>query len=219
MALSSRLQASTSKLREAGEFQLAQMAETAPSQICSGTTSSTGLQSVALVGFMGAGKTTVGRALAARLGWRFQDLDDLIVQRENRSVERIFHESGESYFRQLENRVLREVTAQDSSFRLILALGGGAFVDAGNQDWLREAKVATVFLDASGEELFQRCHEPGVVRPLRQDIAQFNELYERRRPEYLKSSLHIQTAGTEVAAVADKIIGELKLLASPGATE
>jgi len=195
------------------------MAETASSQIRSGTTSSRGLQAIALVGFMGAGKTTVGRALATRLGWRFQDLDDLIVQRENRSVERVFHESGESYFRQLENRVLREVTAQDSASRLILALGGGAFVDVGNQHLLREARFATVFLDASGEELFQRCHEPGVVRPLRQDLGQFNELYERRRPEYLKCSLHVQTAGTDITAIADKIIGELKLHASPGATE
>ncbi len=195
------------------------MAETASSQVRSGTTSSRGLQAIALVGFMGAGKTTVGRALATRLGWRFQDLDDLIVQRENRSVERVFHESGESYFRQLENRVLREVTAQDSASRLILALGGGAFVDVGNQHLLRAARFATVFLDASGEELFQRCHEPGVVRPLRQDLGQFNELYERRRPEYLKCSLHVQTAGTDITAIADKIIGELKLHASPGATE
>jgi shikimate kinase len=195
------------------------MAETAPSQVCSGTTSSTGLQAVALVGFMGAGKTTVGRALAARLGWRFQDLDDLIVQRENRSVEQIFRESGEPYFRDLENRVLREVTAQDSASRLILALGGGAFVDVANQHLLREARFATVFLNASGEELFQRCHEPGVVRPLRQDLGQFNELYERRRPEYLKCSLHVQTAGIDITAIADKIIGELKLHAFPGATE
>src|SRR6266404_2592307 len=195
------------------------MAETASSQVRSGTTSSRGLQAIALVGFMGAGKTTVGRALATRLGWRFQDLDDLIVQRENRSVERVFQESGESYFRQLENRVLREVTAQDSASRLILALGGGAFVDVGNQHLLRAARFATVFLDASGEELFQRCNEPGVVRPLRQDLGQFNELYERRRPEYLKCSLHVQTAGTDITAIADKIIGELKLHASPGATE
>src|SRR6266566_2816363 len=201
--------------------EVAQMAETASSssQVCSGMTTIAAPHAVALIGFMGAGKTSVGRALAGRLGWRFEDVDDLIVQGERRTVEQIFRESGESHFRQLENRVLREVTAQTTASRLILALGGGAFVDAESQDLLREAKFATVFLDAPGEELFRRCHEPGVVRPLRHDLGQFKKLYERRRPEYLNCSLHVQTAGTEIRVLADKIIGELKLLASPGASE
>ena len=174
---------------------------------------------IVLVGFMGAGKTTLGRALAVRLGWPFKDLDDLIVQREERSVEQIFRDSGESYFRQIENRVLREVTAQNNASRLILALGGGAFVNPENQAVLREAKFVTLFLDASPEDLFQRCQEPGVNRPLRQDLSQFSQLYERRRAEYLKCSLHVQTAGTEIAELADKLIRELKLLASPGVSE
>jgi shikimate kinase len=196
---------------------LAQVTESASSQVRSDVTTSA--SHVALIGFMGAGKTTLGRALAHRLGWPFQDLDDLIIQREGRSIEQIFQESGESHFRQLETRVLREVTAQDTASHLILALGGGAFVNPANQTLLREAKFITVFLDASPEELFQRCQEPGVVRPLRQDLGRFNQLYEQRRPEYLKCSLHVQTAGAEIAAVAENIIRELKLLASPGVSE
>jgi shikimate kinase len=191
--------------------------ESASSQVCSDVTSSP--SHVALIGFMGAGKTTLGRALAGRLDWAFQDLDDLIVQREGRCVEQIFEESGEPYFRQLETRVLREVTAQGSASRLILALGGGAFVNTENQALLREAKFITIFLDASSEELFQRCQEPGVGRPLRQDLGRFSQLYKDRRPEYLKCSLRIQTAGTEIAAVAENIIRELHLLASPGVSE
>ena len=196
-----------------------QTTESGSPQVCSDVTTPSAPRVIVLVGFMGAGKTTLGRALASRLGWAFQDLDDLVVEQEGRSIEQIFRDSGESYFRQIENRVLREVTAQNNASRLILALGGGAFVSRENQAVLREARFITLFLDASPEELFQRCQEPGVIRPLRQDLSQFSQLYERRRAEYLKCSLHVQTAGTGIAELAENIIRKLHLLASPGVSE
>jgi shikimate kinase len=174
---------------------------------------------VALVGFMGAGKTTVGRLLASRLGWRFEDLDDQIVKREGRSIEEIFRAQGERYFRQCENQALRELMPGNDSSGLVLALGGGAFIDGANRRFLEDAKFATVFLDAPVEELFTRCEQPGVVRPLRQDPGEFRRLYQKRRPEYLKCSVCIDTAGKDVSSVADEIVHELHLLTSSGASE
>jgi shikimate kinase len=198
---------------------LAQIADTATLQACYGMKNRVAPESVALVGFMGAGKTTVGQFLATRLGWRFEDLDDSIAEREGRRIEEIFREQGESYFRGLENRVLRDLLADNKSGGMVLALGGGAFMDAANRGLLEQAGFATVFLDAPAAELFRRCEEPGVVRPLRQELNEFRRLYERRRVEYLKCSAHINSAGKDISAVAAEIIRELNLVTTPGASE
>ena len=169
-----------------------------------------GLLGVSLVGFMGAGKTTVGLALAIRLGWRFEDLDDVIQAREGRSVEQIFQQQGEPAFRDLERLVIREVITAKSE-PLVLALGGGAFVEQQVQDILQAAGIPAVFLDAPVEELFRRSDQPEVVRPLRQDRERFSELYERRRPAYLKAELRIETEGKAIARVVEEIISGLNL--------
>lgn len=197
---------------------MAQIAEAASVQPALSMKHSAAPESMALIGFMGAGKTTVGRLLAARLGWQFQDLDDVIVNREGRSISDIFRDHGERYFRDLENRVLREL-ATDHKSRLVLALGGGAFVDAANRRVLQEAGFCTVFLDAPVDELFLRCAQPGVIRPLRQDIQKFSDLYKQRRPEYRKCSLHVDTTGKQIAGVAEEIVRALNLLTTPGASE
>ena len=169
------------------------------------------LRAVSLVGFMGAGKTTVGSALAARLGWRFVDLDDVIRGLEGRSTEEIFQQRGESGFRDLERRAVREILATAQSEPLVLALGGGAFVEQQVQETLREAEIPAVFLDAEVEELFRRSEQPEVVRPLRRDRDQFFQLYQRRRPAYLKARMRIETGGKDVAAVVEEIIFGLEL--------
>src|SRR5438270_10433552 len=94
---------------------------------------------LSLVGFMGAGKTSVGRALAERLGWRFVDLDDLVQARDGRTIEQIFHQSGEPAFRELEHQILAEITSgmeavdvvdrYPEASLVVLGLGGGAFSD------------------------------------------------------------------------------------------
>jgi len=173
------------------------------------------LLAVALVGFMGAGKTTVGRALAARLGWRFDDLDDLIEAREGRSVEQIFRRQGEPAFRDLERRVVRETLTTTGSAPRVLALGGGAFLEEQVRETLREAEIPAVFLDASVGELFSRSEESEVVRPLRRDLEQFRRLYEERRAAYMEAGLRIETGGLVVAAVVEEIISGLNLVAKP----
>jgi shikimate kinase len=170
------------------------------------------LWAVSLVGFMGAGKTTVGRALAERLGWRFEDLDDVIQAREGRSVEQIFEQQGEAAFRDLERQAVHEILATAQSDPLVLALGGGAFVEKRVRQSLSDAEIPSVFLDADVEELFRRSEQPEVVRPLRRDREQFCQLYERRRPAYLKARVRIETGGKAVATVVEEIIAGLKLI-------
>ncbi len=176
----------------------------------------TSLFVVALVGFMGAGKTTVGRALADRLNWRFEDLDDSIQAREGRSIEQIFQQQGEAAFRELERLAVREILTKERSAPLVLALGGGAFPQEPVRELLREAEVPAVFLDASDDELFRRSEQPDVVRPLRKDREQFRELYQRRRVTYLKANLRIETGGKEIAAIVDKIVSGLNLVPQSG---
>ena len=172
---------------------------------------------VSLVGFMGAGKTTVGRALATKLGWHFVDLDDLIRARDGRTVPEIFEQSGESVFRGLERQLLDELVRSPEAGGLVLSLGGGAFVDNTNQQLLRENEIPAVFLDAPAAELFRRCKEPGMVRPLLSDLKRFSAMCEKRRPAYLNAALCIQTAGREIASIVDEIIARLGLDAHSGA--
>ncbi|HET8823748.1 MAG TPA: shikimate kinase [Terriglobales bacterium] len=172
---------------------------------------------VALVGFMGAGKTTVGRELARRLNWRFADLDHLIESRQGRAIPQIFQEDGEPRFRELEHRVLGQALADPDSRFFVLALGGGAFVVEKIRALLRERQVPAVWLDAPAEELFRRCDQPEVVRPLRKDPEQFTKLYEQRLSSYRQADLHVITKGKEISAIAEEIT--LRLALEPRSAE
>ncbi len=165
---------------------------------------------------MGAGKSTVGRALGRELGWFFEDLDDRIERRESRSVAEIFRDSGEQEFRQAEQAALREVL-EDLSIGAprVVALGGGAFAKNENAALLKTAGVPTIFLDAPVEELWQRCcaqaDEAGTVRPLLRSREQFGELYAARRRSYSKALLKIQTSSRPVKTIVDEIAKALGL--------
>ncbi|HWH57161.1 MAG TPA: shikimate kinase [Terriglobales bacterium] len=172
---------------------------------------------VALVGFMGAGKTSVGQELARRLSWRFADLDHLIESREGRAIPQIFQQDGEQHFRNLELSVLGETLAASDSRFLVLALGGGAFVVERIRALLRERYVPAVWLDAPAEELFRRCDQPEVVRPLRRDPEQFTKLYEQRLSSYRQADLHVITKGKEISAIAEEIT--LRLALEPRSAE
>jgi shikimate kinase len=173
---------------------------------------------VALVGFMGAGKTTVGNELAARTGWRFIDLDQHIEQREAQTISEIFQQRGEAEFRRVECSSLLSLIAVQRD-PVVLGLGGGAFTQPKVQECLAEAGIATVFLDAPVSELFRRCEQPEIERPLRRDFDDFRNLYQRRRPEYLKAAMRIETAGKAISAIADEIISGLQLRPARGARD
>ena len=177
-------------------------------------------RAVFLVGFMGAGKTAVGRVLGRRLGWPFEDLDDRIEAREGRSIAEIFRNFGEAEFRRAERAALRELFQElESSGPRVVALGGGAFAQAENAALLKSAGVATIFLDAPAEELWRRCHQQEAAheanaareRPLRQDEARFRQLYSERLPHYLAATVRVDTLGKDIEAVGVEIAATLKL--------
>ncbi len=169
------------------------------------------LPTVFLVGFMGAGKTSVGRALSRRWGLPFEDLDDRIQAREGKTIAQIFRESGEAEFRKAETAALRELLAEPGSLSRVVALGGGAFVQPANAALIERAEAHSVFLDAPVKELLRRCEEERKERPLRQNPKQFRELYEKRRRSYMKAAVRIQTNGKDVEAVAAEVACSLGL--------
>jgi shikimate kinase len=165
---------------------------------------------------MGAGKSSVGRALGAQLDSQFEDLDDRIVRREGRSIAEIFRASGEAAFRRAESAALREVLAEmRGGVTKVLALGGGAFVQKQNAAALKKAGLPVIFLDAPVDELWQRCcrqaEEAGTERPLLRSADEFRQLYDSRRGSYLQASLTIDTAGRTVNAIAAEIAETIEI--------
>jgi len=169
-----------------------------------------GRRVILLVGFMGAGKTSVGKLLAQRLHLRFVDLDDLIVAREGRSIAQIFEEAGESGFRSRESAALQEILFGSKSLTdAVVALGGGALSRAENRDAIARSQAQTIFLDAPIQELFQRCVAQQLPRPLLKDLSSFRELYLSRVPQYSAVPTRIETSGKTVAQVSDEVLSHL----------
>ena len=142
-----------------------------------------------LVGFMGAGKTTVAAALGRRIGWRTEDIDERIEARERRSVSAIFVQEGEGYFRRAEREVLRELLPERN---VVVATGGGTFADADNRAvMLRDGAVA--WLDLPLSRVIERIPPDG-RRPLAADLIQMEELYMRRGVAYADAHVRIDAA-------------------------
>ena len=161
---------------------------------------------------MGAGKTTVGAALAKRLGWPFIDLDDIIVELAAKSVPEIFRQDGEARFREYETAALQQVLQQHlRRHSAVVALGGGAFVQSKNFDLIRDSRQSTVFLDANLMELRKRCAGELGSRPLFRDENQFRQLYESRRGGYMKADLCVDTTGKKIDQIVDEVVSRLDL--------
>lgn len=154
-----------------------------------------------LVGFMAAGKTTVARALAERLGWRAEDIDELIEARERRTVAEIFARNGEPYFRALERDILKLLLPLR---HVVVATGGGTFMDAENRTAINMDGVS-VWLDVPLEELVARLPADG-RRPLAADRAQMERLFAVRQVAYASAQFRVDARGAHPEAVADRII-------------
>ena len=167
---------------------------------------------IVLVGFMGAGKSTVGRLLAERLGCAFADTDALIEARAGASIKDIFSRAGEDAFRVLERDVVAEALMAGSG---VVALGGGALGDPATRAALAEAKV--VHLEVSFEEAMRRLDSDG-SRPLL--AADPGGLYETRREVYASTAdLVIETDGKNPDEIASELCDRLEPVAGRAAPQ
>ena len=158
-----------------------------------------------LVGFMGAGKTTVGQALAEGLGCEFIDLDDVIARKAGKSVQQIFLELGEPEFRRLETEAIRSCR---NLVRSVVALGGGAYVSELNRDLLREVGK-TVWLDCPLEVCLGRIRGDQ-SRPLLGDEQAMKTLMDNRRDSYSKADYAIDSAKRTPEELAKEILQLLR---------
>ena len=152
-----------------------------------------------LVGFMGAGKTSVARALGRRMGWRVEDIDHRIEAREHLRVAEIFARHGEPYFRSVERSVLEDLLPQRN---VIIATGGGTFVDPDNRAAML-ADGAVAWLDVPLERVIERVPADG-RRPLASDRTQMEQLYARRGAAY--SQAHIRIDASRPVAEIERIL-------------
>jgi len=157
-----------------------------------------------LVGFMAAGKTTVARSLAARLGWRAEDVDELIEARERRPVADIFASQGELYFRAAEREILRLLVPLR---HLVVATGGGTFMDLENRKTINLDGLS-VWLDVPFEELLARIPNDG-RRPLAADRAAMERLFMLRVAAYSTARIRIDASGVPAEEVAERILAQL----------
>jgi shikimate kinase len=159
-----------------------------------------------LVGFMAAGKTTVAQALAARLGWRAEDIDALIEARERRTVAEIFAKNGEPYFRAVEREILRMLLPLR---HVVVATGGGTFMDPENRAAINMDGVS-VWLDVPLEDVIVRLPPDG-RRPLAADRVQMERLFALRQAAYAHARLRVDARGAHPEAIAERIMEAVTL--------
>jgi shikimate kinase len=170
-----------------------------PTMIEPATTDTTSLltatKRIVLTGFMGAGKSTVGRLLAAELGWEFVDVDQQIEARAGMTIAEIFTTDGEAVFRRKESAEIARALGRE---RVVIALGGGAPEILANRLLLEQtAATVVIFLDAPFEVLFDRCvlQEGAAIRPVLMDAEAAAQRFRQRAPHYRRCARHhVETA-------------------------
>lgn len=166
------------------------------------------MSNIYLIGFMGTGKTTLGKAISEKLDRRFSDLDDLIEARENRKITDIFMESGEEYFRNVESQVIFELTSQKG---LVVATGGGAVINPSNYSNFKKSGTI-ITLVASPETIYERVkdssHRPLLNVP--NPLDEIKKLLFERAYHYIKSDFIVDTSDKSIDETVDEIVELIK---------
>jgi shikimate kinase len=166
--------------------------------------------SIALIGFMGVGKTAVGKALAGKLSKKFIELDSLIEQKAGKTIPEIFKQDGEIAFRELEIEVTKEVAKGKNQ---VIACGGGVVLNKINIDRLRNESII-VYLTASPKVILKRVSGGGMERPLLEASNQaltVQGLLTFRKPFYERAAdIKIDTSKLDVESIVEQIINKLE---------
>lgn len=165
-----------------------------------------------LIGFMTAGKSTIGKILANSIGWNFIDLDQEIERIENKSVIKIFKENGENYFRTLESNTLKSLT---EGRNLVISLGGGTVENPENFKHII-SKGIIVYLEISQQEAFRRLkfkrNRPVLYNDSNEEVSdeelmqRINNIFERRVHIYNKAHIKLSTDKMKVGTSVDKLV-------------
>ena len=156
-----------------------------------------------MIGFMGAGKTTLGKVIAKRMKLQFLDLDTLIIRNQGKSITQVFEDEGERGFRKIERKVLEDILESDN---YILACGGGTPCYKDNMDRMN-SKGTSLFLDVPEEELIKRLSGNKFHRPLLSELndqeltAYVQERLVERQACYRKSKIWINPLATSVDTI------------------
>ena len=170
---------------------------------------------VFLTGFMGSGKSRIGREISQKRGWKFIDTDKEIEKRSHMSVMEIFSKKGELYFRSLEEKIIKEIG--EVNIDCVVALGGGALISDRSLKIVLK-KGCLIYIQSNAEAIYQRVQHTS-KRPLLQNdntnwdkdtfLVKINDLLKIREPGYAQAHLTIQRDDLEAEDVADQIISFL----------
>ena len=165
---------------------------------------------VYLAGFMGAGKSTVGPILANTLGWNYYDLDKVIEERLGKKIKTIFEENGETFFRQIEGEVLKELSHNNN---VIISLGGGTIVNQNNLNIIKNTGKI-IYLKASIDSIYKRVafkrDRPNLIIDGEEFskeklIQKINNLFNAREKYYNQADLTIDTDNISIGVTVDKL--------------
>lgn len=166
-------------------------------------------KNIFLIGFMGAGKSTIARAIKQKLGYPVVEMDERIVKEQGMPISKIFETYGELYFRELETKLIQSLNQQEPT---IVSCGGGVAMRQENVDCMRDGG-RIVFLTATPQTIYERVKN-STDRPLlngHMNVAYISELMEARRPKYeAAADILVATDGKTKEEIAEKIIGRLE---------
>lgn len=169
------------------------------------------MATIAIIGFMAVGKTSVAKLLANRLGYEMIDTDEWIADEQDMSISEIFALSGEGYFRQLEHEMIRRCTQMDN---VVIATGGGAVLNAKNRELLRK-RCFLVSLTSDPQVILQRVQADGATRPLlssteEEPYQRICHLQDERQAFYQEADLQIDTSQKSLLEIVEIILDTLR---------
>ncbi|WP_293444974.1 shikimate kinase [Persephonella sp.] len=160
------------------------------------------MKNIYLVGFMGSGKSTVGRILAEKLNLNFVDVDQLIEEEKKMKISDIFKKKGEKYFRELERKRIKDLSKKEN---LVISTGGGLGANRENIELMKKTGLV-VWLDVSLDEIIKRCKGDKNRPLLNQPYENLKKLYDSRKPVYKMAHIHIKTDNKNPEEIAEEII-------------